>query len=105
LVQIKLADMQTAIALALQGCLRLGRMKEAGISSPEITPMLKRNSSGKPLEFARVAREILGGDGLSDESGVIRHIVDPEAVNTYEGTHEIHALVLGCAQTGMREFS
>ena len=100
LVQKKLADMQTEIALGLQGCLRLGRMKDEGSASPEITSIMKRNSCGKALDIARVARDMLGGNGISDEFGVIRHVVNLEVVNTYEGTHDIHALILGRAQTG-----
>ena len=105
LVQKKLADMQTEITLALQACLRLGRMKDAGIASVEITSMLKRNSCGKSLDVARTARDMLGGNGISDEFGVIRHLVNLEVVNTYEGTHDIHALILGRAQTGIQAFS
>jgi glutaryl-CoA dehydrogenase len=105
LIQKKLADMQTEIALGLQGCLRLGRMKDEGSASPEITSILKRNSCGKALEIARTARDMLGGNGISDEFGVIRHLVNLEVVNTYEGTHDIHALILGRAQTGIQAFS
>ncbi len=105
LVQKKLADMQTEITLALQSCLRLGRMKDAGIASVEITSMLKRNSCGKALDVARSARDMLGGNGISDEFGVIRHLVNLEVVNTYEGTQDIHALILGRAQTGIQAFS
>ncbi len=105
LVQKKLADMQTEITLALQSCLRLGRMKDSGIASVEITSMLKRNSCGKSLDVARSARDMLGGNGISDEFGVIRHLVNLEVVNTYEGTHDIHALILGRAQTGIQAFS
>jgi len=105
LVQKKLADMQTEIALGLQGCLRLGRMKDEGSATPEITSILKRNSCGKALEIARVARDMLGGNGISDEFGVIRHLVNLEVVNTYEGTHDIHALILGRAQTGLQAFT
>ena len=104
LVQKKLADMQTEITLGLQGCLQLGRMKDAGTAAPEITSMMKRNSCGKSLEIARVARDMLGGNGISDEFGVIRHMVNLEVVNTYEGTHDIHALILGRAQTGIAAF-
>ncbi len=104
LIQKKLADMQTEIALALQACLRLGRMKDEGSASPEITSLLKRNSSGKALEIARTARDMLGGNGISDEFGVIRHLVNLEVVNTYEGTHDVHALILGRAQTGIAAF-
>ncbi len=104
LVQKKLADMQTEITLALQGCLRLGRMKDEGTDSVEITSIMKRNSRGKALDIARVARDMLGGNGISDEYGVIRHVVNLEVVNTYEGTHDIHALILGRAQTGLQAF-
>jgi glutaryl-CoA dehydrogenase len=105
LVQKKLADMQTEITLGLQACLRLGRMKDDGTASVEITSMLKRNSCGKSLDVARTARDMLGGNGISDEYGVIRHMVNLEVVNTYEGTHDIHALILGRAQTGIPAFS
>lgn len=104
LIQKKLADMQTEITLGLQGCLRLGRLKDAGRDSPEMTSLLKRNSCGKALEIARHARDMLGGNGISDEFGVIRHLVNLEVVNTYEGTHDIHALILGRAQTGIAAF-
>ncbi|WP_342051827.1 MULTISPECIES: acyl-CoA dehydrogenase [unclassified Cupriavidus] len=104
LVQKKLADMQTEITLALQGCLRLGRMKDEGTAAVEITSIMKRNSCGKSLDIARVARDMLGGNGISDEFGVIRHVVNLEVVNTYEGTHDIHALILGRAQTGLQAF-
>jgi glutaryl-CoA dehydrogenase len=104
LVQKKLADMQTEIALGLQACLRLGRMKDEGIASAEITSMLKRNSCGKSLDIARSARDMLGGNGISDEYSIIRHMVNLEVVNTYEGTHDIHALILGRAQTGIAAF-
>ncbi len=105
LIQKKLADMQTEIALGLQGVLRLGRMKDAGSASPEITSIMKRNSCGKALDIARTARDMLGGNGISDEFGVIRHVVNLEVVNTYEGTHDIHALILGRAITGIQAFS
>ncbi len=105
LIQKKLADMQTEITLALQGCLRLGRLKDAHSAAVEITSMMKRNSCGKALDVARVARDMLGGNGISDEFGVMRHMVNLEAVNTYEGTHDIHALILGRAQTGIAAFS
>ncbi|MGA8880309.1 MAG: acyl-CoA dehydrogenase family protein, partial [Azonexus sp.] len=104
LVQKKLADMQTEITLGLQGCLRLGRMKDDGTASVEITSIMKRNSCGKSLDIARTARDMLGGNGISDEFGVIRHVVNLEVVNTYEGTHDIHALILGRAQTGIPAF-
>jgi glutaryl-CoA dehydrogenase len=105
LIQKKLVDMQTEITLALQSCLRLGRMKDEGSAAVEITSMLKRNSCGKSLDVARAARDMLGGNGISDEYGVIRHLVNLEVVNTYEGTHDIHALILGRAQTGIQAFS
>jgi glutaryl-CoA dehydrogenase len=105
LIQKKLVDMQTEITLALQACLRLGRMKDEGSAAVEITSMLKRNSCGKALDVARAARDMLGGNGISDEYGVIRHLVNLEVVNTYEGTHDIHALILGRAQTGIQAFS
>jgi glutaryl-CoA dehydrogenase len=105
LIQKKLADMQTEIALGLQGCLRLGRMKDEGSAAPEITSLLKRNSCGKALEIARAARDMLGGNGISDEFGVARHLVNLEVVNTYEGTHDIHALILGRAITGIPAFN
>ncbi len=104
LVQKKLADMQTEIALGLHGCLRLGRMKDEGIAAPEITSIMKRNSCGKALEIARAARDMHGGNGIVDEFHVIRHVLNLETVNTYEGTHDIHALILGRAQTGIAAF-
>jgi glutaryl-CoA dehydrogenase len=104
LIQKKLVDMQCEITLGLQGCLRLGRMKDEGTAAVEITSIMKRNSCGKALEVARAARDMLGGNGISDEFGVIRHVVNLEVVNTYEGTHDIHALILGRAQTGIQAF-
>ncbi|MEO6984505.1 MAG: acyl-CoA dehydrogenase [Paralcaligenes sp.] len=104
LIQKKLADMQTEITLALQGCLRLGRMKDEGTAAAEITSIMKRNSCGKSLDIARMARDMLGGNGISDEFGVARHLVNLEVVNTYEGTHDVHALILGRAQTGIQAF-
>jgi len=104
LVQKKLADMQTEITLGLQGCLRLGRLKEQGRAAPEITSILKRNSCGKALDIARMARDMHGGNGIVDEFHVIRHVLNLETVNTYEGTHDIHALILGRAQTGISAF-
>jgi glutaryl-CoA dehydrogenase len=104
LIQRKLADMMTEISLGLQGSLRLGRMKDEGIASVEITSILKRNNCGKALEISRVARDMLGGNGISDEYGVVRHLVNLEVVNTYEGTHDIHALILGRALTGIAAF-
>jgi glutaryl-CoA dehydrogenase len=105
LIQKKLADMQTEIALGLQGCLRLGRMKDEGTAAVEITSLLKRNSCGKALDIARMARDMMGGNGITDEFHVIRHMVNLEGVNTYEGTHDIHALILGRAQTGIAAFA
>lgn len=104
LIQKKLADMQTEITLGLQGCLRLGRMKDEGTAAVEITSIMKRNSCGKSLDIARLARDMMGGNGISDEYGVARHLVNLEVVNTYEGTHDIHALILGRAQTGIQAF-
>jgi glutaryl-CoA dehydrogenase len=105
LVQKKLADMQTEIALGLQGCLRLGRLKDEGKAAPEITSIMKRNSCGKALDIARMARDMHGGNGIVDEFHVIRHVLNLETVNTYEGTHDVHALILGRAQTGISAFS
>ncbi|CAN7386850.1 acyl-CoA dehydrogenase [Rhizobium rhizogenes] len=105
LIQKKLADMVTEITLGLQGCLRLGRMKEDGHPPVELTSILKRNSCGKALDIARAARDMLGGNGISDEFGIARHLVNLEVVNTYEGTHDIHALILGRAITGIAAFS
>ena len=104
LVQKKLADMETEITLGLQGCLRLGRMKDEGSASVEITSIMKRNSCGKALDIARMARDMMGGNGISDEFGVARHLVNLEVVNTYEGTHDVHALILGRAITGIAAF-
>jgi glutaryl-CoA dehydrogenase len=105
LIQKKLADMQTEITLGLQACLRLGRLADEGRLEPEAVSLLKRNNCGKALDIARVARDIHGGNGISDEYHVIRHMLNLEAVNTYEGTHDIHALILGRAQTGLQSFS
>jgi glutaryl-CoA dehydrogenase len=104
LVQKKLADMLTDISLGLQGCLRLGRMKDEGVAPVEVTSILKRNACGKALDIARTARDMMGGNGISDEFGVARHLVNLEVVNTYEGTHDIHALILGRAITGIAAF-
>ena len=104
LIQKKLADMQTEITLGLQACLRLGRMKDEGTAAVEITSILKRNSCGKSLDIARMARDMLGGNGISDEFGIARHLVNLEVVNTYEVTHDVHALILGRAQTGIAAF-
>ena len=105
LIQKKLADMATEISLGLQGCLRLGRMKEDGHPPVELTSILKRNSCGKALDIARTARDMLGGNGISDEYAIARHLVYLEVVNTYEGTHDVHALILGRAITGLQAFS
>ncbi|MDP9807839.1 glutaryl-CoA dehydrogenase [Rhizobium tibeticum] len=105
LIQKKLADMVTEISLGLQGCLRLGRMKEDGHPPVELTSIVKRNSCGKALDIARLARDMLGGNGISDEFGVARHLVNLEVVNTYEGTHDVHALILGRAITGIAAFA
>ncbi|PAA78825.1 hypothetical protein BOX15_Mlig034568g2 [Macrostomum lignano] len=105
LVQKRLADMVTEIALGLHACLQLGRLKDEGLLAPEMVSMLKRNSCGKSLDIARTARDMLGGNGISDEYHVIRHVLNLEAVNTYEGTHDIHALILGRAITGLQAFA
>jgi glutaryl-CoA dehydrogenase len=104
LIQRKLADMQTEITLGLHACLRLGRLKDEGRATPEMISLLKRNSTGKSLEIARMARDMHGGNGIVDEYHVIRHLLNLETVNTYEGTHDIHALILGRAQTGIAAF-
>jgi glutaryl-CoA dehydrogenase len=104
LIQKKLADMQTEITLGLHACLRLGRIKDEGNDSPEMISLLKRNNAGKALDIARLARDMLGGNGISDEYHVMRHMLNLETVNTYEGTHDIHALILGKAQTGIAAF-
>jgi len=103
-IQKKLADMLTEIALGLQACLRMGRLRDDGTAAVEITSLLKRNNCGKALDIARAARDMLGGNGISDEFGVARHLVNLEVVNTYEGTHDIHALILGRAITGIAAF-
>ncbi|MDE3010265.1 MAG: acyl-CoA dehydrogenase [Pseudomonadota bacterium] len=105
LIQKKLADMLSEICLGLQGCLRLGRMKDEGSAVVELTSIMKRNSCGKALDIARAARDMLGGNGISDEYGVARHLVNLEVVNTYEGTHDVHALILGRAITGIAAFA
>lgn len=105
LVQKKLADMQTEITLGLHGAFRLGQLMQSGTACPEAISLMKRNNCGKALDIARVARDMLGGNGISDEYHVIRHMMNLEAVNTYEGTHDIHALILGRAQTGIQAFS
>ena len=104
LIQLKLVNMQTEIAIALQSVLRVGRLIDDGSQNPEIISLVKRNSCGKALDIARNARDMLGGNGISDEYHVIRHVMNLEAVNTYEGTHDIHALILGKAQTGLSAF-
>jgi glutaryl-CoA dehydrogenase len=104
LIQKKLADMQTEIGLGLQGCLRLGRLFDDHNASAELISLMKRNNCGKALAMAREARDMLGGNGISDEYPVIRHVLNLEAVNTYEGTHDIHALILGRAQTDLQAF-
>jgi glutaryl-CoA dehydrogenase len=105
LIQKKLADMQTEIAIGLQACLRVGRLMDEGRATPEMISLIKRNSCGKALDIARQSRDMHGGNGVSDEFHVIRHVLNLEAVNTYEGTHDIHALLLGRAQTGIQAFS
>jgi glutaryl-CoA dehydrogenase len=105
LIQKKLADMQTEIALGLQAALRLGRLVDQGKAAPELVSLVKRNNCGKALEVARTARDMHGGNGVADEYHVIRHVMNLEAVNTYEGTHDIHALILGRAQTGIQAFT
>ena len=105
LIQKKLADMQTEIALGLQACVRVGRLKDAGHAQPEMISLIKRNNCGKALDIARVARDMHGGNGVSDEYHVIRHVMNLEAVNTYEGTHDVHALILGRAMTGIQAFT
>jgi glutaryl-CoA dehydrogenase len=105
LIQLKLANMQTEISLALQACLRVGRMMDEGNCPTENISMIKRNSCGKSLDVARMARDMHGGNGISDEFHVIRHMVNLETVNTYEGTHDVHALILGRAQTGIQAFT
>ncbi|HEX6635314.1 MAG TPA: acyl-CoA dehydrogenase [Usitatibacter sp.] len=104
LVQKKLADMQTEIAIGLQSVLRVGRLMDEGRATPEMVSLVKRNSCGKALEIARASRDMHGGNGIADEFHVIRHVLNLEAVNTYEGTHDIHALILGRAQTGLSAF-
>jgi glutaryl-CoA dehydrogenase len=105
LVQKKLADMVTEITLGMQACLRVARMKEEGIAAVELTSIIKRNSCGKSLDIARMARDMLGGNGISDEFCVARHLVNLEVVNTYEGTHDVHALIIGRAVTGLAAFA
>ena len=104
LIQLKLANMQTEIALGLQAALRVGRLLDQGLATPEVISLVKRNSCGKALEIARTSRDMHGGNGIADEYHVIRHVMNLEAVNTYEGTHDVHALILGRAQTGIQAF-
>jgi glutaryl-CoA dehydrogenase len=104
LIQKKLADMMTEITLGLQGCLRVGRLLDEGAAAPEMISLVKRNSCGKALDIARAARDMHGGNGIHDEYHVIRHMINLETVNTYEGTHDVHALILGRAQTGLQAF-
>ena len=104
LIQLKLADMQTEIGLALQGCLQAGKMLSAGEISPDLISLIKRNSCGKALDIARSARDMLGGNGISDDYPIMRHMANLEVVNTYEGTHDVHALILGRSQTGLSAF-
>lgn len=105
LVQKKLADMQTEISIGLLACLQAGRLMDQNLLAPETISLIKRNSCGKALDIARVARDMHGGNGIADEYHVIRHVMNLEAVNTYEGTHDVHALILGRAQTGLQAFS
>jgi glutaryl-CoA dehydrogenase len=105
LIQLKLANMQTEIALGLAGCLQLGRLFDEGKTAPEMISLMKRNNCGKALDIARAARDMHGGNGISDEYHVIRHAMNLEGVNTYEGTHDVHALILGRAQTGLNAFT
>jgi glutaryl-CoA dehydrogenase len=104
LIQKKLADMQTEITLGLQACLRVGRLLDEGRAAPEMISLIKRNNCGKALDIARLARDMHGGNGIHDEFHVIRHMINLETVNTYEGTHDVHALILGRAQTGLQAF-
>lgn len=105
LIQKKLADMSTEISIGRQACLQVGRLMEQGNAAPDMMSMIKRNSCGKALDIARTARDMLGGNGVSDEYHIIRHVMNLEAVNTYEGTHDIHALILGRAITGIPSFT
>jgi glutaryl-CoA dehydrogenase len=105
LIQLKLVNMQTEIALGLQSAIRLAHLMDDGRATPEMVSLVKRNNCGKSLDIARIARDMHGGNGIADEFHVIRHVMNLEAVNTYEGTHDIHALILGRAQTGIPAFS
>jgi len=104
-VQLKLANFQTEISLGLQAALRVGRLMDEGRAAPEMISLIKRNNCGKALDVARISRDMHGGNGISDEFQVIRHVMNLEAVNTYEGTHDVHGLILGRAQTGLQAFS
>jgi glutaryl-CoA dehydrogenase len=104
LIQKKLADMQTEITLGLHACLRVGRLMDEDRAAPEMISLIKRNSCGKALDIARMSRDMHGGNGIHDEYHVIRHMINLETVNTYEGTHDVHALILGRAQTGLQAF-
>jgi len=104
LIQKKLSDMQTEISLGLQGALQMGRLMDNQKCPPELISMMKRNNCGKALDVARASRDMHGGNGISDEYHVIRHLMNLETVNTYEGTHDVHALILGRAQTGIQAF-
>jgi glutaryl-CoA dehydrogenase len=104
IIQLKLANMQSEIAIGLQACLRVGRLKDEGLATPEMVSLIKRNSCGKALEIARMARDMHGANGIHEEFHVMRHLINLETVNTYEGTHDIHALILGRAQTGIQAF-
>ncbi|MDG1862107.1 MAG: acyl-CoA dehydrogenase family protein, partial [Yoonia sp.] len=104
LFQKKLADMQTEITLGLQGSLQVGRLMDAGKAAPEMISMMKRNNCGKALDVARMSRDMHGGNGISEDFQIMRHMVNLETVNTYEGTHDVHALILGRAQTGLQAF-
>jgi glutaryl-CoA dehydrogenase len=105
LIQLKLANMQTEISIGLQSVLRVARLLDEGKAAPELISLVKRNSCGKALDIARTARDMHGANGISDEFHIIRHVMNLEAVNTYEGTHDIHALILGRTQTGIQAFS
>ena len=104
LFQKKLADMQTEIALGTQAALQLGRLMETGRAAPEMISLMKRNNCGKALDIARASRDMHGGNGISEDFQIMRHMVNLETVNTYEGTHDVHALILGRAQTGLQAF-
>jgi glutaryl-CoA dehydrogenase len=104
LFQKKLADMQTEISLGLQGALQVGRLLDAGAAAPEMISLMKRNNCGKALDIARTSRDMHGGNGISEDFQIMRHMVNLETVNTYEGTHDVHALILGRAQTGLQAF-